>query len=64
MVLIEQASDNPEVERPEAGEYQKAFEEATLECLRSYPIRNGRWWLLYLIRYGIIPRAFFREIAK
>ena len=64
MVLIEQASDNPKVGRPEAGEYQKAFEEAAIECLQSYPIRRGRWWLLYLIRYGLIPRSFFRKIAK
>jgi SAM-dependent methyltransferase len=64
MALIEQASDNPKVGRLEAGEYQKAFEEATLECLQSYPIRKGRWWLLYFIRYGLIPRSFFREIAK
>lgn len=61
--LIEQASDNPKVERPGVEEYLQAFKESNLECLRYYPIRNGRWWMLYLIRYGIIPDKWFGRIA-
>ncbi len=61
--LIEQASDNPKVERPKVEEYLQAFKESALECLRYYPIRNGRWWMLYLIRYGIIPEKWFGRIA-
>lgn len=61
--LIEQASDNPKVERPKVEEYLEAFKESNLECLRYYPIRNGRWWMLYLIRYGMIPKRWFRRIA-
>jgi SAM-dependent methyltransferase len=61
--LIEQASDNPKVERPEVEQYLKAFKESKLECLRYYPIRSGRWWLLYLIRYGFIPKNWFSRIA-
>jgi len=61
--LIEQASDNLRVGRPSVKEYLKAFEESKLECLRYYPIRNGRWWLLYLIRYGLIAKKWFRQIA-
>ena len=61
--LIEQASDNPKVERPKVAEYLEAFKESNLECLRYYPIRNGRWWMLYLIRYGMIPKRWFRRIA-
>ena len=59
--LIEQASDNSKVGRPKVEEYLHAFEE--LECLQHYPIRNGRWWLLYLIRYGLIPEKWFPRIA-
>jgi len=64
MLLIEQASDNPGVERPRLQEYLEAFEVAGLTCLWHYPIRNGRWWLLYLIRYGVIPKGWFSQIAK
>jgi SAM-dependent methyltransferase len=61
--LIEQASDNPEVERPRVEDYLQAFKDSKLECLQYYPIRNGRWWLLYLIRYGMIPEGWFHRIA-
>jgi len=62
--LIEQASDNLKMERPKVREYLQAFKESNLDCLKYYPIRNGRWWLLYLIRYGIIPKRFFSKIAQ
>ncbi len=61
--LIEQASDNPEMEVPNVKEYLQAFKESKLECLQYYPIRRGRWWMLYLIRYGLIPKEWFPRIA-
>jgi SAM-dependent methyltransferase len=61
--LIEQASDNPNFPRPKAKAYLQGFQEAGLECLKVYPIRNGRWWLLYLIRHGFIPQRGFPKIA-
>ena len=61
--LIEQASDNPRVGRPRVKDYLKAFEESKLECVQYYPIRKGRWWLLYLIRYGLIAQAWFPRIV-
>jgi len=61
--LIEQASDNSNVQRPRVDEYLQAFKESGLECLQDYPIRNGRWWMLYLIRYGIIPKKWLYPIA-
>jgi SAM-dependent methyltransferase len=64
LCLIEQTSDNPEVGRPDVKEYLKPFQESNLECLEYYPIRRGRWWLLYLIRYGLIPRKWFPHIAS
>lgn len=33
------------------------------ELERRIPIRSGRWWLLYLIRYGLIPKAWLPKIA-
>ena len=64
LCLIEQASGNPKVERPNVEEYLQAFKESNLECLRHYPIRNGRWWMLYLIRYGMIPKGWLHQIAR
>lgn len=63
LYLIEQASDNAKMDRPNINEYLEAFKESKLECLRYYPIRKGRWWMLYLIRYGMVPKAWFRRIA-
>jgi SAM-dependent methyltransferase len=61
--LIEQVSDSPKVDRPRLKEYLDAFGSSKMECLQYYPIRNGRWWLLYLIRYGLVPSKWFPEIA-
>jgi len=64
MALIEQVSDHPGMNRPRLREYLEAFEGAKLTCLQHYPIRKGRRGLLYFIRYGMIPRSFFRGIAR
>lgn len=64
LYLIEQASDNPKVRRPRVDEYLQSFKESKLECLRYYPIRNGRWFVLYLIRYGFIPKNWLPRIAR
>jgi SAM-dependent methyltransferase len=64
MVLIEQASDNPKVDRPRVEDYLEACQGSRVACLRHYPIRRGRRWLLYFIRYGMIPQVFFPHIAE
>ena len=64
LYLIEQASDNQGMGRPSVKEYLHTFGSSKMECLQYYPIRKGRWWLLYLIRYGIVPRKSFSGIAK
>ena len=61
--FIEQVSDSPRVGRPGLKEYLDAFGSSGMECLQHYPIRKGRWWLLYLIRYGLVPQRWFSEIA-
>jgi SAM-dependent methyltransferase len=64
MVLIEQASDNPERNRPGVKDYLETFQASKLICTHHYPIRRGRWWLLYLIRYGFVPERWFPQIAR
>jgi hypothetical protein len=61
--FIEQVSDSPKVDRPSLKEYLDAFGSMKMECLQYYPIRKGRWWLLYLIRYGLILKGWFHRIA-
>jgi SAM-dependent methyltransferase len=61
--FIEQVSDNSKVDRPSLKEYLEAFDSSNLKCLEYHPIRNGRWWILYLIRYGVIPKGWFSQIA-
>ena len=61
--LIEQVSDNPRVGRPSLQEYLGVFKESGLECLQHYPIRSGRSWFLYLIRYRFISERWFSRIA-
>jgi SAM-dependent methyltransferase len=62
--LIEQASDDPEVKRPRVKDYLETFRGSKLKCLEYYPIRKGRCWVLYLIRYGFIPGRWFPRIAS
>ena len=54
--FIEQVSDSSKGDRPSLKEYLDAFGSSGMECLLHYPIRKGRWWLLYLIRYGLVPQ--------
>jgi SAM-dependent methyltransferase len=62
--LIEQVSDCTKMDRPGLEEYLRAFKESNLECTGYYPIRKGRWWLLYLIRYGLVPGSWFPSLAS
>jgi SAM-dependent methyltransferase len=61
--LIEQASDNLKVGRPTLEDYLRTFKALHLRCSHHHAIRNGRWWLLYLIRYGLIPPKCFPRLA-
>jgi SAM-dependent methyltransferase len=40
------------------------FESQGMEVTGRYPIRSGRWWVLYLIRYGFVPNSWHRRIAE
>jgi len=62
--FIEQVSDSPKGDRPCLKEYLDAFGSSGMECLQHFPIRKGRWWLLYLIRYGLVPHKWFSHIAS
>jgi SAM-dependent methyltransferase len=64
LFLIEQASDRPTVGRPSVSAYLQAFAEGGLDVIRHYPIRGGRWWMLYLIRYGVVAPRWYGRAAR
>lgn len=39
------------------------FRQQGLKKTARYPIRAGRWWLLYFIRYGLVPAGWLPRIA-
>lgn len=41
----------------------KLMEREGATLVRRLPARSGRWWMLYLIRYGLIPRNWLSHIA-
>jgi SAM-dependent methyltransferase len=64
LYIIEHVSDSPKAGRRSLKEYLDAFCSSGIKCLRHYPIRKGRWWFLYLIRYGLVPHKWFSKIAS
>ena len=40
------------------------FESQGLVLNEAIPLRRSRWWIIYLIRYGLIPRKFLKKIAN
>lgn len=44
--------------------YQNLFAQAGFTCQSSTTLRRGHFPLLYLIRYGLLPKVFFPHLAK
>ncbi len=40
------------------------FSQQQLQLEKRIPIRAARWWMIYLIRYGLIPRSLLPAIAR
>ena len=40
------------------------FEKQGMKLQKRIPIRSARWWMIYLIRYGFIPKKYFPKIAR
>ncbi len=40
------------------------LENRGFQLQQTLPIRFGRWWMLYLIRYGLIPEKWLPRIAE
>jgi len=40
------------------------IENEGFQLIGQFPLRAARWWVIYAIRYGIIPQKWFKRIAK
>lgn len=40
------------------------MEQEGLVLSKSIPLRSARWWVIYLIRYGLIPGRWYNHIAN
>jgi hypothetical protein len=42
---------------------QETFDREGFKLVKRVPIRAGRWWMLYLIRYGFVSISWLPRIA-
>ncbi|MCZ6602176.1 MAG: class I SAM-dependent methyltransferase [Planctomycetota bacterium] len=64
LYLLDQVSDAEGRPWRTAGQVTEACAVAGLVLERCRPVRKGRWWLLYLIRYGLVPAALLEKVAR
>lgn len=64
LYLLEQVSDRADRPWRGAGEVIDLCARAGLGLERKRPVRKGRWWLLYLIRYGVVPESLIDRAAR
>lgn len=43
---------------------RQTFDREGFYLVKRVPIRAGRWWMLYPIRYGLVSRAWLPKIAE
>jgi SAM-dependent methyltransferase len=44
--------------------FDKFFLRDNFKLIEKKPIRASRWFMIYLIRYGLIPKSWFDKIAE
>ena len=63
LVILDNIRTNHEEYVPESW-FVNFFQELGLRLASRTAIRQSRWPLIYMIRYGLIPRAWFDTIAR
>jgi SAM-dependent methyltransferase len=63
-VCVEQVTENKRRWQRSLKEYLHLFEQNNFKILADYPIRKGRFLLLYPIYFGLIPKALLKGVAK
>ena len=64
LYLLEQVSDGEDRPWRSVDRVVDACRRAGFVLERKRPVRKGRWWLLYLIRYGIVPLSLLEVAAR
>ncbi len=62
LVVVDNIRDGHPAYVPEA-DLVRRFEAEGLRLERRIPLRAGRWWVVYLIRYGFIPARWLERLA-
>lgn len=63
VLLVENLRTNHPDYLPEAVIIEMVEREG-LRLVKRVPLRAARWWMIYLIRYGLIPRSLHGQIAE
>lgn len=63
IVVVDNIRDNHPDYLPER-DIIKLIEKEQFSLVKRIPIRAARWWLIYAIRYGLVPRKYFKTIAR
>ncbi len=63
-LCIEQVTENRKRWQRNVQTYLDTFEQNKLKKLADYPIRKGRFLLLYPIYMGLIPKVFLGAVAR
>lgn len=62
--LLDQVSDSDRWPWRDAASVERLCAAAGLALVRKRIVRKGRWPLLYLIRYGLLPRPLHEAVAR
>ncbi|MDS4032263.1 MAG: methyltransferase domain-containing protein [Candidatus Contendobacter sp.] len=63
VVLVENLRVGHPAYLPEALIIEMMQQEG-LRLVQRVPLRAARWWMIYLIRYGLIPESLYERIAE
>ena len=64
LIALEHVYGRAQLECYQREELLAHFARHGLICTSHYPIRNGRWPVLYLIRLGLVSARFFPRLAQ
>jgi ubiquinone/menaquinone biosynthesis C-methylase UbiE len=64
LLCIEQVTKNKKRWQRDFKTYLNLFEQSNFKKIADYPIRKGHFLWLYLIYFGLIPKRWFKAMAK
>lgn len=64
LVCIDKFYASPRPQHHLAEELRAVFEAQQMGTVQAMPIRKAHWLPLYLVQFGLIPRAYHRRLAR